>query len=240
MSQKLRVVEIATKALELIGAFPSSMVAPDPDELRRTVEWMDMRVAELAGTQRMYFLTPATTTSTLTADTASYTLSTLMGTSYPSSGILFPVAAYLRDSNGTDIPIDIIVRSEYEEIEDKTLSGPPEKIYIDRLNASQQVYVWPVPTDATYSLRLVFQVYPTTMTGGSPSSAGNLAHGFAQEWQWYITNVLAATIGSGPVRRLPVNETDRFLRDAQVSLDRLTAYANTQKSSKGRRTKAGF
>src|SRR5574340_1029074 len=93
MSGKLTVAAMATKALDMIGAYSVRMVAPDPEELRRAVEWMELMVAEDAGTERKFFLTPATTTSTLTADTASYTLSTLMGTSYPSTGILFPVAA---------------------------------------------------------------------------------------------------------------------------------------------------
>src|SRR5574340_291365 len=161
-----KVVKSSEIVAEASKADLDRMVAPDPEELRRAVEWMDLMVAEDAGTERKFFLTPATTTSTLTADTASYTLSTLMGTSYPSTGILFPVAAYLRDTNGEDEPLDIISRAEYEELKYKEESGP--------------------------------------------------------------------------IRRLPAGEVDRLEAKAQMSHNRLTAYAGTQKITVPRRTKGMF
>jgi hypothetical protein len=240
MSGKLKVVEIATKALEKIGAFTANMTAPDPDELRRAIEWLDITVAHVAGTNRLFFLTPVTVTSTLTAATSSYVLSTLMGVNFPATGMAFPVEAYLRDSSGNDEPLELINRAEYEEIEDKTTSGPPEKVYIDRLSANQNIYVYPVPSDGTYSLRLVFQSYPATLTGGTVAGAGNLDHGFTQEWQLYLIMSLAATIGSGPVRTLPSAETARMEQIAGAAFARLMIYGNTQKTSTSQRTKGAF
>lgn len=234
MSQKLKVVEIATKALEVIGSYPTSMVAPDPDELRRAVEWLDLLVAELAGTKRLFFLTPATVTGALTSGVSQYTLSTLLGTGYPATGMVFPVRAYLRYTNGSDYDdyeLPLITRREYEEIPDKDGAGTPEVVYIDRLNSAQQLYVYPVPQVSTFSLRLVIQSYPTTMTGGTPEKAGKLDHGFAQECQHYLINILAARIGSGPVRRLPVGEIDRIVRDSQIQLASLISAATERQTS---------
>lgn len=242
MSHGLKVVEIATKALEKIGAFTVNMVAPDPDELRRTVQWMDLVVSNAGGGQRMFVLTPSTTTSTLTAATSSYTLSTLLGTSYPDEGILFATAAHLRDSASVDSVLEIISREDYEDISNKTLSGVPKQIYIDRLSSAteQKVYIYPVPADSTYSLRLTFQSYPTDMLGGSAAGSGNVAHGFADEWQLWLITALAAQIGDGPVRRLPVAETDRLKNDAGLLLAQLTIYANTQKTTAPKRVRAAW
>lgn len=108
MSANLQVAKVAELALGKIGAFTVNMLAPDPSEVMRSIEWLDIIVAELAGDNRCFWLTPATTVSVLSANVASYTLSTLLGVDYPADGILFPVAAYIRDSSGTDVEVDLI------------------------------------------------------------------------------------------------------------------------------------
>lgn len=228
MSRLLPVSKIAEASLQKIGAFTISMVAPDPDELARTIFWMDLIVAELVGTGRAHWLIPATVTKTLTATTASYDLGNFLGTDYPADGILFPVRAYIRDAAGQDTPVDIIARDEYESISQKTEAGAPARIYIDRQNNLQQLYVHPVPIDATTSLRLVFQKYAPDMNAGTPDGAGNTSHGFSAEWQRWLIYQTAADIGSGPVRVIPIAELDRIRAEAQIAKEALFASSNRE------------
>lgn len=228
MSRLLPVAKIAEAALQRIGAFTISMVAPDPDELSRTIFWMDLIVAELVGTGRAHWLIPATVTKTLTATTASYNLANFLGTDYPTDGILFPVQAYIRDSSGQDALIDIISRADYEALSDKAEAGEPTRIYIDRQNNQQQLYVHPVPADATTSLRLVFQKYAPDMNAGTPDGAGNIAHGFSAEWQRWLILQTAADIGSGPVRVIPLAESDRIKLEAQTAKEALFTSSNRE------------
>lgn len=228
MSRLLTVAGIAEASLQKIGAFTVSMVGADPDELGRAIEWMDLNVAELIGTGRALWLIPATTTTTLTADTASYDLANFLGTDYPADGIIFPAHAYIRDAAGQDTEIGIITRTKYEAIDKKDTGGIPNVIYIDRQNNQQQLSVYPVPTTADYSLRLVFQKYAANLLGGTPDGGGNIAHGFSAEWQRWLILQTAADIGSGPVRMLPVSETDRIKIDANTALTRLFAYSNRE------------
>lgn len=237
MSAALKVAKIAELALGKIGAFTVNMLAPYPDDMVRTVQWLDIIVAELAGDTRIFWLTPATTTSALTANVASYTLSALLATDYPADGIIFPIEAYIRDSSGNDSRIDIVSREKYESHEDKTTSGVPDEIYLDRLTSNQKVYFYPVPVDGTYSLRLVFQTFAPNLTSGSPEYGGNLAHGFSSEWNRWLIVSTAAAIGSGPVRRLPLGEIADMRQEAAVSLNTLISYANLQKTNTPRRTK---
>lgn len=240
MSANLQVAKVAELALGKIGAFTTNMLAPDPDDLARTIKWMDMVVAELAGNTECFWLHPATTTSPLTANIGQYTLSTLLGTSYPSDGILFPVAAYIRDSSGEDVEVDLISRDKYESIDNKATTGKPEFVYIDRLVNTSQIYLHPIPNDATYSLRLVFQTYAPNLTSGSPAGAGNVAARFSSEWNKWLVTATAAEIGDGPVRRLPTGEITGFRRDAGMSLNALIGYANREKTTSPKRTQAAF
>ena len=137
---------------------------------------------------------------------------------HPEDGILFPIEAYVRDSNDRDVPIEIIRRSDYEAIEDKAESGKPDRIYIDRLAADQNVSVFPVPTDTSYSIRLVAQTYAPDFVGSNLRSAnGNVAHGLSAEWQRWMILQNAVDIGSGPVRRLPPGEISEIRSAAEVA-----------------------
>lgn len=237
MSAKFKVAEIAELALGKIGAFTVAMVAADPDEMVRTVKWMDIVVAELVGTNRAYWLTPQSVTAVLTAAVPTYTLSTLLGTSYPADGIQFPTQAFIVDAAGSSNEVELISRQAYERIDTKTDVGSPTKIYIDRLNDTQKISVYPVPSDGTLSLRLVFQTFATNLTEGTPEFGGNVRHGFSVEWQKWLITATAAEIGNGPVRRLPLQEVHDMKQDASISLLTLINYSNTQKTTTPKRTK---
>lgn len=239
MSKVWKVSGICERALRKIGAYSINDSAADPEELAEAVYWLDLAVAELAGTSHCVWLVPTTLTIPLSADTATYDLSDVLGDDYPTDGILFPIEAYVRDDDDNDTPIEIVRRRDYEEITDKATSGKPDRIYIDRLADDQNISVYPVPTDTSYSIRLVAQTYAPDFVGSNLRAVnGNVAHGLSAEWQRWMILQNAADIGSGPVRRLPPGEISEIRRDAEISKARLLAYSNDEKDSMPRRTRA--
>lgn len=239
MSKVWKVSGICERALRKIGAFSINDSAADPEELAEAVYWLDLAVAELAGTGHCVWLVPSTLTIPLVANTKTYDLSDVLASAYPEDGILFPIEAYVRDSNDRDVPVEIIRRADYEAIEDKAQSGKPDRIYIDRLAADQNISVFPVPEDTSYSIRLVAQTYAPDFVGNNlRSSNGNIAHGLSAEWQRWMILQNAADIGSGPVRRLPPGEISEIRGAAEVARQRLMAYSNDEKDSMPRRTRA--
>lgn len=238
MSKLWKASGICERALRKIGAFSINDTAADGEELAEALYWLDLSVAELAGTEKCQWLIPTTLSIALSADTPSYDLSTALGTSDPADGVLFPVAAWLRDSNGEDTPIEIIRRQDYEDITDKDESGEPDVVYIDRLNDDQNIFVHPVPDATGYSIRLLCQTYAPNMLSGTPEGGGNIAHGFSAEWQRWLILQNAADIGSGPVRRLPPGEINDIRQQAAIARAALMAYSSREKVSQPRRTRA--
>lgn len=238
MSKLWKASGICERALRKIGALSINDTAADPEELAEALYWLDLSVAELAGTEQCQWLIPTTLSIALSANTASYDLSTALGTANPTDGVLFPIEAWIRDSNGLDTPIDIIRRRDFEDIEDKDKAGVTDRIYIDRLNEDQNIFIYPVVDETGYSIRLLCQTYAANLGGTGLTATGNIAHGFSAEWQKWMVLQNAADIGSGPVRRLPISETDRIRAEAGTSLAKLMAYSNREKVSQPRRTRA--
>lgn len=237
MSKLWKASGIAERALRKIGAFSINHTAADPEELAETLYWMDLAMAELAGTEECQWLIPSTLSFALDADTVSYDLANELGTSNPTAGVLFPVSASIRDSSGQDWPVEIISRRDYEDIVDKDEGGRPDRIYIDR-TSDTQVKVHPVPSDTGDTLRLVVQTAAPSVLGGTSNGGGNVAHGFSAEWQRWLILQVSADIGDGPVRRLPPGEIAGIRKEAADAKERLMTHSNREHTSQPRRTRA--
>ncbi len=227
MAALLSVNEICERALRKIGAYSINDTAADPEELDETSIWLDMMVGELTAVERCTWLVPDTLDKTLTASTASYVLKTLLGTDYPADGVLFITDAYITDDD-SDTLLKILTRKQFEDIADKTTTGKPEKVYIDRLapEAEREIFFYPVPgAGTTYTVRLVLQKHSADLTV-APLAVKR--HGFTRAWQLFLVLALSAYIGSGPVRRLPKEERDDMKRDATDSLAKLQASFNVE------------
>lgn len=240
-SELLSARGLGEKALEKIGAFTVNDEAADPVELDRTIEWLDLIVAEIAGTNRCHWLVPTTVRFEWPDEESSDTLGNLMGSEYPPEGVLFPVHAWLVDTNGKRIrELKLVRRHEYEDHTDLEMEGQPEQLYIDRQTPDLKAHIWPVPAaDTGWRVDLMVQKYARSMLGGVSGSAdaGELQHGFSQEWQLFLITRLAAEIGDGPVRRLPMNEVNSMRTVAGGLLGRLETYSNREKRSEPARTK---
>lgn len=226
---------ICELALQKVGAYSVNDEGADHVEMVRSLDWLDLIIAEIAGTDQCVWLVPATISFTWPASTRSDSLADLAGAAYPPTGILYPKSARLRDSNGVLLSeLTMLTRQQYENMQDKDDEGQPDSIYIDRLadDAEVSASIYRVPgTDPVYTVDLVVQAYAASVRGtqGDEDQAGNVRHGFSQEWQRFIVNRLAADIGDGPVRRLDQGTLDKWRAEAAVSFSNCQVYSNREK-----------
>ncbi len=76
------------------------------------------------------------------------------------------VRAFIRDTNDVDYPVTLISRDQYDAIPDKDSTGVPNQLAQDpgatqQTNQVMTVYLYPAPTDATYTIFL-FSEKPLT------------------------------------------------------------------------------
>jgi len=232
MSGLFSASQICERALRKIGAFSINDSAADGEELQEAAFWFDMILSELAETEACFWLRPDTISSGLTAAQASYVLATLMGTSYPSDGLVSVVSIQYDDGSNSQ-ELTPMRRSEYEGLSQKDTSGTPTFYYLDRLTdaAEQTLYLYPVPVVAG-SLEMLVQV-ETPEVSKTPD---NRAHGLRRGWQRFLITSVAAEIGDGPVRRLPSSEVDRYRRDAEIAFKKLSKAnsSNTERTGSRR------
>ncbi|MER8967715.1 hypothetical protein NKI25_18670 [Mesorhizobium sp. M0808] len=232
MSRVLKAKEICERALRMIGKFPTTESAPDGEDLREALFWLDMVMAEVAGTTRLFFLIPASIRLTLVAGQQPYLLSDEI-TAFPDNGFQFPVAAWLEDANGNRTPLEIVARDTWLEKSLLSTPGTPCEVYIDRL-PDPTLYTYPT-IDATdtdvWTVVLDFQSYapnvaPAGVSGTRPQDSVETL--FRQAWQRWLTYKLCVDIGGGAVVKLPENSLARFEREELKARGALEAFENRE------------
>ena len=90
----------------------------------------------------------------LTADQHVYTTSTGDGLA---SNILELLSANYRDATGDDLPLGIIVKQQYDEIQSKDETGDPTKVYFQpsRLLADQRLWIDNAPGSVTSTSEVI-------------------------------------------------------------------------------------
>jgi hypothetical protein len=143
--------QIVTEALRDIGVMQETDTAPKAEALvigRRRLG-MILKNLQVRG---IFLWTQETFTVALVAGTSAYALD---------PKYIGVQKVYLRDSSNNDFDVTVISRDEYECISDKTIdSRPTHAVLTTALDAttglsSLTLTVWPVPNDATDSLRVV-------------------------------------------------------------------------------------
>lgn len=230
MAAPFSAATICEKALRKIGAFSINDTAADGEELDEALAWLDLTLSHLAGTNKLFFMVPATLSLSLTAEQVSYALTTELSGQLNNLGVQFPISAMLKDDGGNETPLTIITRGQYEEIPDKDASGDPYWIYIDRLD-EPTLYTYPVLASGVtgYSIELVVQQYNQDYL----DTNGNLVTELRQAWDLWATYAVSCEIGDGPVRRLPSTEIKEMRRERDRLLSELLAYENRSHASKG-------
>ena len=233
MSADLTIGQICERALRKIGAYPIADSAADPEAMAETTYWLDMVVGHLSGSMRCFWLVPATISVNLTTGQGVYDFADLLGQSNPDESAQFLIWATVT-SGGSDIPVKILRRREYDEIADKTSTGVPKTIYVDRLVENQRVYVHPVPgAGETIKLNLTIQRFNRDLLQAKPAKL----HGLRSTWNLWLVTALAAEIGDGPVRRVPDGEL-RAMRDrANELVAQLVGYDAQEQAGEPRRVR---
>jgi len=236
MSRVLTSIEVAGKAIRMIGRWPITETAPDPESLREALGWLDLNLAQTVGVRRMFKRLDVTLTLALTNGTQSYDLEDALGVDLPDDGVQFVVRAWLEDSLRNRRQVEIVTREKFEDVSKIDESGTCCRIYIDRQDEGHTLQIFPVPatTDSTvWSLKLVVQrfapdVSPTGVLGDTP---GNIAHGFGQAWQRWIIFQMAHDLGCGAIHKLPEDALRRYAGVAKEAKDELLAFENREQDT---------
>lgn len=237
MSQLLTAKHIAEEALGNIGEFPVTESAADPEKLRRAMTWLDLIMAQQAGSTRMFNLIPDTLSVVLTNGTTEYDLNTALGADLPLDRVQFPVDAWLENDAGTRRPVEIVTRDRIEGVNNVADTGDVCQIYIDRLPTAPKlrIYRTPATTDSTtWTLKIVVQTYapnvaPGGVTGTTPS--GSVLHGFRLAWQRWLILQLSIDLAGGAIVKLPKSSIDNWVGQATAAKLALEAYDNREHES---------
>lgn len=232
MSRTLKAVEICSRALRLIGKFPVTDTAPDGEDLREALHWLDLLMAEHAGTGRRFFLIPAEPMRIpLVADTATYDLADDVQ-NVPADGFQFPVDAVLEDEQGNRTPLTIVARDTWDAKTNMATSGAPCEVFIDRLAAEPKLSVYPVPAESDlWTVVLNVQTYapnvaPAGVSGSRPQGATET--NYRQAWQRWLIYRLAIDLGNGAIVHLPLDRIASYERQARAAELELDAYENRE------------
>ena len=88
--------------------------------------------------------------------------------------------AWIRTTNDTDIPINIISRQEYVDLSKKTESGRINQLYFDPQVTTANMNVWPVPDDSRTNDRI--HLYVTRAYEDFDGVVNESEPDFPQEW----------------------------------------------------------
>ena len=113
--------------------------------------------------------------------------------------------AFLRSSNYSDNPLEIVSPKRYYEISDKSSDGEPSCVMFDK-RLTPQIFLWPIPNDTTD----VLHVLRVRMLEDFDAS-GNTAD-FPVRWLRALVYGLAADLADDYKR--PIDEFDRLFAKA--------------------------
>lgn len=254
----LSIEELCERALRKIGATAIRSSGARAEELRETRYWLDMVIGHEASRQRTWWLVGASATFNLTAGNAGpYDLNTVLTTAQAPDGVQFIVQIVLFDATtGLDL-LDLPLQRR-QEWETRKLGpdnrpdpleaarmldvavlptppdppGVPQMCYVDR-EQNPSITFYPPPDDTrVYGARVIFQSFSSDFTKNLPvdktyklRTSMNL---------WAVTTV-AAQIGNGPVRKLPLDEVKDMKAEAQQLRNDLEAYEFHEQASEPRR-----
>jgi hypothetical protein len=222
MSLLLSASDVAVQALRDIGEMSIYDTEPDPVALSVALQRLDLLVAELCGTENVWWLRPLQVDVPLTSGVRDVSLETQSPRME-----FYSHATLVLSTDPTpqrEIPLRLISWQDYARIEQKDAAGQPECVYIQRRDDSPTASLYRVPATNGLVLRLTGQVYADILT----SDHGRKDHGLPAAWQMWMIKQLAADIGAGPVRTIPLSDRQDKQGRAQAALVKLMARNNRQ------------
>ncbi len=216
--------KVAEDALSTIGAFPASQSAPDPGELRKTLNWLEMLINYQSGIRPLAGFWQ-TFDIPIEAGIGDYNMADYA----EERGVSYVFSAFLVDSNGETDPIDF----EYENValsENLQETGRPCRATVTK-DRDMVLKLYPTPTsteeDAGLVVRVRVQTYHEDI---DQQGIGDEDIRLRPAWYLWLTKRLAKEIGSGPVRRLSKGELDELKSDCKEMEHALLARDGMQQS----------
>lgn len=219
MSALLSVTEVAAHALREIGELSVYDSGPDPVALQVAVERLDLLIAELVGTEGIWWLRPFQLSLPLIQGQQFVALAAL-GTQFQ----FFTHASLIATTDSPPVserPVKLISQQMYDAIPEKGFGGDPDMACIQRQD-SPQAALYPVPARDGLVLRLSGQAYAADLT----VDHGAVDHGFPAAWQRWMVTRLAVDIGGGAVRTIPPADRQEKREEAARTLALLLARNN--------------
>lgn len=219
---------IAEKALQIIGAYTSNMAQADDAELQRSLEFLEMMLAQEATTGPLSGMWE-TDEFYVTADQEEYSIDSV--TDANGCEALFS-ACIFQALNGTVInDLKIITEDEYNLL-DKEETGVPTHIYMSKNVSFPNFYLWPkLPTDTSnteYKARIRYQTFPMADLNTGGFNTENVIR-LRQGWYLWASTALAYIIGRGSVRRLDENELNRLEKDTDKYRVKLESFGGQER-----------
>ena len=141
--------QLITGALRIVGAVAQGET-PTATQVTEAAEALNM-LAKAWQADGMPLWNIREYSLTLVAGQATYSVS---------PKLLKVIQAYNHSTSGTDVPMRIITRDEYNRLGNKTSSGNPIQIFCNPLQTTTEVKVFPVPTSveaAANTIKLTYQ-----------------------------------------------------------------------------------
>lgn len=227
MSRLLSCNALVDAALREIGTFSPYDVSADPDQHEIGLERLDLLTAELGGVENLWFLRPSRQMVAIPASLANFSLTGLLS---PALQFFDDARLILPESPTLEQPLQFLKRSEYDAIGNKSETGDPRCILIDRTD-TPTVSLWPTADRTGLQLILDGQAYASTAT----DNLGKNQTGFPAAWQRHLIKRLAVDLGSGPVCNLPVDQRQQKQGEADKALSLLLPRNNRENDNRTRR-----
>lgn len=218
--------DIAGEALRQVGMYSPYDTGPSPDTFPIALRRLEMILAELIGTEKLWFFVPASVEINLEANKSSYILN-----AYLNDPFQFIQNVEFQDENEKIRGLDLIRRAEFEDRRDETFNRP-ELVYVER-NDSPTLYIYGAPIVSGTKLILQGQKYHNEVD----VQDGQAAHGLPAAWELALVYELAADIGSGPVTTLPAQERRELRGIAKGKFDKLIERNNRENVRRPRYTR---
>lgn len=212
--------QVCEQVLRKIGSYSINDMGADGVELAVALDWLDLNMAQLAGTKELWFLVKGTASIPLTAAQATYDLSDILATDSQ-----FPMFAQVETGSNTGrIPLAIVTRQQFEEIPNPTDAGDPDRIHIDRTTVPT-MRVYPVPSLTGRTIKLTYQTFAPDL---ADKVGGNVAHGLSAAWQRWAILQVSSDVGDGPIRRLQDSKLARWVAEAEAAKLDLLGFENRE------------
>lgn len=209
--------EIAVLALRKCGVVaPQDTSAPEAKVLT-ALQYLDMLLAEVVGTTRVWNFVPNDLVFTYPANESSADITALLG---GTAQIDIFREAYV---DSTDAPIRLLLRDEWDLFQHGSSPFPEARMLFITPDGdgSHTAYLRSVPT-TDLDIRLTGMRFSPTVTNASQGNQ-SVAHSFDAAWQRWMVNKLSADIGDGPCARVDQFRLKEWRDQAAESFDVLNA-----------------